>query len=107
MISSNRKFKGVKDFYPFYLSEHTKKSTRIFHFIGTTLFFVFLFFIFYDQNIWFIIPTILVPYFFAWIGHFGFEKNKPAAFKHPFLSLLCDFKLYFEIIIGKQSWGEK
>ena len=30
-------FKSFKEFYPFYLSEHKNKTSRILHFIGTFL----------------------------------------------------------------------
>ncbi|GAA5853448.1 hypothetical protein JCM8547_002461 [Rhodosporidiobolus lusitaniae] len=32
------------------------------------------------------------------IGHFFYEKNKPATFKHPFYSLLGDLQLWKEIV---------
>ena len=34
---SNAKFNSFKEFYPFYLSEHSKKSTKMFHAIGSIL----------------------------------------------------------------------
>jgi hypothetical protein len=46
----------------------------------------------------------IVAYGFAWIGHFFFEKNKPATFQYPLYSLASDFILYFEILSGKESF---
>ena len=43
----------------------------------------------------------IAGYSFAWIGHFFFEKNRPATFKHPFYSLLGDFVMYRDMILGK------
>jgi hypothetical protein len=37
----------------------------------------------------------------AWIGHFGFEKNKPASFKQPFYSFLGDWVMYRDIWVGR------
>jgi hypothetical protein len=45
----------------------------------------------------------IVGYGFAWVGHFVFEKNRPATFKYPFYSLLGDFKMFWEILTGKIS----
>jgi hypothetical protein len=44
--------------------------------------------------------TPLVGYGFAWSGHFFFEKNKPASFKFPILSLISDFKMWYELTSG-------
>lgn len=49
----------------------------------------------------------IVGYGFAWIGHFFFEKNKPATFQYPWYSLVSDFWLYFDILGGKQSFVAK
>ncbi|PCH69444.1 MAG: hypothetical protein COC01_01460 [Bacteroidetes bacterium] len=102
---SEKLYKTMKEFYPYYLEEHRKRGTRITHFVGTTLFFVFLVLAFV-KTAWFFIPTVMVPYAFAWVGHFFIEKNKPATFQYPLFSLASDFKLYFHIIAGKQGWGE-
>jgi hypothetical protein len=37
----------------------------------------------------------------AWIGHFGFEHNKPASFKRPLYSFLGDWCMYRDIWTGK------
>jgi hypothetical protein len=43
----------------------------------------------------------IVGYGFAWVGHFVYEKNKPATFKHPFYSLRADFKMFWDILWGR------
>ena len=42
----------------------------------------------------------MISYGSAWIGHFVFEHNKPAAFKNPFYSLAGDFRMVFEVFTG-------
>ena len=44
---------------------------------------------------------LLCGYAFAWIGHFGFEKNKPASFKRPLYSFMGDWVMYKDIWIGR------
>ena len=43
----------------------------------------------------------LVGYGFAWIGHFVFEKNRPATFQYPLYSLMGDWVMFKDILIGK------
>ncbi len=97
------RIKTLKEFYPFYLSQHTNYISRLLHFVGTTLFFVFLMGAFLFHSTYFFIGCPLAGYGFAWVGHFFFEKNKPATFKYPLFSLASDFILYFDILSGKQK----
>jgi hypothetical protein len=45
---------------------------------------------------------LVVGYFFAWVGHFWFEKNRPATFIYPTYSLICDFIMWFQSIVTFQ-----
>jgi hypothetical protein len=45
-----------------------------------------------------------VGYGFAWVGHFFFEKNKPATFKYPAYSLASDFLLFWDLLRGKEKF---
>lgn len=98
------RIKTYSEFYRFYLSEHQNRTSRTLHFIGTFLVFIIIgIAIYYGWGWkWFLVPV--VGYGFAWVGHAFFEKNKPATFKYPLWSLLSDFKLFFEILIGKRAF---
>jgi hypothetical protein len=99
--ASPKRFESLKEFYPFYLTEHSNSTSKLLHFIGTSLFFVILIYAIYTAQytrLW-LLPV--VGYGFAWVGHFFFEKNKPATFQYPFYSLASDFIMYFDIIRGK------
>lgn len=104
---SEKEFKSLKEFYPFYLSEHQNLTSRILHFTGTFLLILSLFtgILFHDWRFLVIIP--LIGYGFAWIGHFFFEKNKPATFKYPLYSLISDFLLFWDLLNGKQPFKVK
>ena len=94
-------FRGFADFYPYYLEEHRDRTCRRLHFVGTTLVLVIVAAALVTAHwplLW-VVP--LAGYTFAWIGHFFFEKNRPATFKHPFYSLLGDFVMYKDMLTGK------
>ena len=95
------KFATFEVFYPFYLKQHSNKICRLLHVIGTTIVFALAITAVYHNNpkLWILVP--IAGYGFAWVGHFFFEKNKPATFKYPFWSLKSDFKMYFEILSVK------
>ncbi|MDZ7613543.1 MAG: DUF962 domain-containing protein [Flavobacteriaceae bacterium] len=101
------RIKTYPEFYRFYLSEHKNKTCRVLHFIGTALVFLIAVIAAYTgiSLYWFLVP--LVGYGFAWVGHFYFEKNKPATFKYPLWSLYSDFKMFFQILSGKISFDSR
>ena len=45
---------------------------------------------------------LLVGYGAAWVGHFFFERNRPDTFIYPTFSLFGDFRMFGEMLIGKQ-----
>jgi len=46
-------------------------------------------------SIWYALYFPLCGYFFAWLGHFGFQHNRPATFIYPSWSLASDFVMYY------------
>lgn len=101
------RFNSLKEFYPYYLSEHQDPTCRRLHFIGTALLFFILGAAFFYGNYWILLLIPVVGYGFAWVGHFFYEKNKPATFKYPFYSLASDFVLFYDLLTGKQKFNPK
>ena len=98
---SETKFTSFKEFYPYYLSEHKLKINKILHALGSIYGLIFLIFVIFFQQYKLIPIAFLIGYFFAWIGHFIFEKNKPATFKHPLYSFMGDWVMLKDIITRK------
>lgn len=96
-----RELHTFAEFYPFYLAEHRDRTCRRLHFAGSTLGLVCLAMLVATGNWWWLPVGLLVGYAFAWIGHFGFEKNKPASFKRPLYSFMGDWVMYKDIWTGK------
>lgn len=96
-------FKSFREFYPFYLKEHSNQTCRKLHFIGTCGVISLLLLFFFTGNLMTLSLIPVVGYGFAWVGHLTFEKNRPATFKYPFYSLLGDFRMFWDILTGKIS----
>ena len=98
-----KRYTNFKDFYPYYLSEHSHNTTKLLHFIGTSISLYFLFNFFRTFDFVYIILSLLSGYGFAWVSHFFIEKNKPATFKYPFYSFIGDHLMFLEFIMGKHK----
>lgn len=98
------RIRTYREFYQFYLTEHSKTGTRIFHFIGTFLVFFVIGYVISSGKERFLWYIPIVGYGFAWFSHAVIERNKPATFKYPLWSLISDFRLFFELLIGKQKF---
>ena len=95
------RFDSLSEFYPFYLGEHRNRTCRRLHFVGSSLTLGCLAaLVLTGQWLW--LPAAFVcGYGFAWVGHFAFEKNRPATFRHPLYSFVSDWIMYKDILTGK------
>jgi hypothetical protein len=100
-MAMNRRFNSFAEFYPFYLDEHADRRSRRIHFIGSALVLVCLILLMATGDWWWFVAAPLCGYGFAWIGHFAFEKNRPATFRHPLYSLMGDWVMFWQILTGK------
>lgn len=102
-MENKNEFKSFKEFYPFYLSEHSKPMTKLLHFIGTGSALIFLLLAMLQKNLWFLPMGLAWGYLWAWISHFFIEKNRPATFKYPLYSFIGDWVMFAEILKGKHK----
>jgi hypothetical protein len=91
------------EFYPFYLTQHADRICRRTHFIGSSLALLSLASFVFSGNPWWILAALVMGYGGAWIGHFVFEKNRPASFAQPLFSLRADWVMYWQMLTGKLS----
>ncbi|HUP92233.1 MAG TPA: DUF962 domain-containing protein, partial [Solimonas sp.] len=73
-------FHNLNEFYPYYLGEHSNRTCRRLHFVGTSLGLLLVIAAVATQTWWLIAFAFFQGYAFAWVGHFVFEHNKPATF---------------------------
>lgn len=93
--------KTFAEFWPFYLGEHAKPATRWLHFIGSWAGLGFAVAAIVTHLWWLLLGAFVSGYLFAWIGHFGVEKNRPATFKHPFWSFAADWRMWALMLTGR------
>jgi hypothetical protein len=94
-------FKTFAEFYPFYLGEHQNRTCRRLHFLGSTLSLVCLAMLLSSGRPVWLLYGLLAGYGCAWIGHFVFEKNKPASFSRPLYSFMGDWVMYKDLWTGR------
>ena len=94
-------YASFREFYPFYLSQHVNRTCRRLHFAGTTAIVIVLVAACATQHWLWLLAIPFCGYSFAWIGHFGFEHNRPATFTYPFYSLAGDWVMWWQTLTGR------
>ncbi len=91
------------NFYDFYLDEHQNMACRRLHFAGSSFGLLGLAKSVKTRSPKPVLKGIAAGYACAWVGHFFFEKNKPASFKFPLQSFVSDFRMYTDVLRGNLS----
>ncbi|TAL55154.1 DUF962 domain-containing protein [Pandoraea sp.] len=94
-------FRTFAEFYPYYLSEHRNRTCRRLHFAGSLGALALLAAFAVTADPWWLLGVPVCGYAFAWVGHFFFEKNRPATFRHPWYSLIGDWAMFRDICLGR------
>ncbi|WP_142811284.1 DUF962 domain-containing protein [Tepidiphilus olei] len=98
---AKREFRDFREFYAFYLDEHRDPTCRRLHFVGSLLVLVVIAYVLLTGHFLALLLAPVVGYGFAWVGHFFFEKNKPATFTYPLYSLMGDWVMFRDMLFGK------
>ena len=101
MTAPADRFKSFAEFYPYYLQEHSNATCRRLHYVGSLLVLSVLAYTLLTQHCLWLLALRVIGYGFAWIGHFVFEKNRPATFDYPLYSLLGDWVMLKDAFTGR------
>ena len=97
-------YASFREFYPHYLAEHGHRTSRRLHFIGSLGVLAFVALAILQGDARWLLAAPVCGYGFAWVGHFVFEKNRPATFRHPLWSLMGDWVMFKDILTGRIRW---
>ena len=99
--ANGERFASFEAFYPYYIHEHSNRTCRRIHVVGSALVLGALALAILTLNPWWLLAMPLIGYGFAWVGHFFFQKNRPATFKHPLYSFAGDWVMFKDIVTGR------
>lgn len=100
-MSNQQRFNSFSEFYPYYLEEHRNPTCRRLHFAGSLLVLIVTAWAITSGKLLLLLTLPFIGYGFAWFGHFKFEKNRPATFKYPLYSLMGDWVMFRDLLIGR------
>jgi hypothetical protein len=93
----------MAEFWPFYLGEHRSPRTRAWHLAGTLGYLLLGITCLVTGHPRWLWAAPVVAYGCAWYSHFAIERNRPATFRHPLKSLLCDHRLAWCMVTGRME----
>ncbi|KAM0953409.1 putative 2-hydroxy-palmitic acid dioxygenase Mpo1 [Dioscorea sansibarensis] len=96
-------FRNLEEFWAFYVTQHSKASTRRFHFLGTLSALLCLLSSLIFGRWILLLAAPISGYGLAWYSHFFVEGNVPLTFGHPFWSFLCDLKMFAFMLTGQMD----
>lgn len=95
------------EFYRFYLTEHRNIMSRRLHMLGSSIGLICLTQMVRQRKPRYFVYGLVAGYACAWVGHFFFEKNKPASFKQPLYSFISDWRMFADILRGNLSLKDR
>ncbi len=99
--TAGNRYRSFAEFYPFYLSQHANIVCRRLHFVGSAIVLAVAAYSLVTGSYLWLLAIPVIGYGFAWLGHFGFEKNRPATFTYPIYSLRGDWVMFFQMLSGR------
>ncbi|WP_180171513.1 DUF962 domain-containing protein [Acinetobacter sp. YH12023] len=99
--------RDYSQFYRFYLTEHRNIMSRRLHATGSSIGLYFFTKAILKKQPKYFAYGLVSGYACAWVGHFFFEKNKPASFKQPLYSFISDWRMLSDIVKGNLSLKDR
>lgn len=100
MSRRNEKF---RQFWYHYLLHHSRRGTRLLHYLGLTVAIAGLILGTVILNPIIPILGIALAYMLSWSGHLLIEHNRPTLLEHPVWALQCDVRMFRLWLAGRLS----
>lgn len=94
------KKKRFVDFWPAYVRAHQDARNRKMHFLGTGGALIILMAAIMTRQWLLLLAVPIWGYGWAWIGHFYYERNRPAAFGSPIWAFRGDLRMFILMLFG-------
>ena len=99
-----QRFASFREFYPYSLGQHRDRISCRLHVAGTLAALTTAALALAFARWQWLVAAPLAGYLPAWIGHYFFEGNSPATWRHPLYSLRADFAMLTEVLTGRRHW---
>jgi hypothetical protein len=97
-------FATFREFYPYYRAQHSTAGCRRLHVLGTLLAILLVALALGTGHPGWLLVAPVAGYAPAWLGHWLFERNLPATFRHPLYSLYGDLVMLAEVLTARTRW---
>jgi hypothetical protein len=97
------RFASFEEFWPHYVREHARPLNRFLHVAGTTAALGCVAVVGLSGAWPMLLVAPVVGYGASWLGHRFFQSWPPAAFHHPWWSLLGDLRMWWLTVRGRMG----
>jgi hypothetical protein len=99
----DQRIQSFEEFWPYYVGEHRTRACRVWHYLGKVAVLTCVVAAAYNSQGWLLLLAPVLGYAASWAGHFGFERNTPAAFDYWWWSLRADFRMLRFALTGRMA----
>lgn len=103
MDNSAPAFRSLDEFWPFYVAQHLNPTNRALHFVGTTAGVALALGALVTLSAPMLGAALIAGYGPAWLGHFVFERNRPATLGWARLSFSADLRMWRLTLAGRMG----